>query len=48
MQNSDNKNVVWVRRHAQYRFKSGLSRREFCEKRRLKRSTLDYSFCRLG
>ena len=35
------------RRRAQY-CNSGLSRRAFCDKYQLKRSTLDYWFCRLG
>jgi hypothetical protein len=43
----DNKSALWGRRRAQYR-NSGLSRRAFCEKHHLKRSTLDYWFCRLG
>jgi hypothetical protein len=47
MQQTDNKSALWERRRAQYR-NSGLSRRAFCEKYHLKRSTLDYWFCRLG
>ena len=47
MQQRDNKSALWERRRAQYR-NSGLSRRAFCEKHHLKRSTLDYWFCRLG
>lgn len=47
MQQRENKSGLWERRRAQYR-NSGLSRREFCEKHHLKRSTLDYWFCRLG
>jgi len=47
MQQRDNKSALWERRRTQYR-NSGLSRRAFCEKHHLKRSTLDYWFCRLG
>ena len=47
MQQRENKSALWERRRAQYR-DSGLSRRAFCEKHHLKRSTLDYWFCRLG
>jgi len=47
MQQRDKKSALWERRRAQYR-SSGLSRRAFCEKHRLKLSTLDYWFCRLG
>jgi hypothetical protein len=47
MQQRDNKSALWERRRAQYR-NSGLSRKEFCKKYHLKRSTLDYWFCRLG
>jgi hypothetical protein len=47
MQQRDNKSALWERRRAQYR-NSGLSRRAFCKKYHLKRSTLDYWFCRLG
>jgi hypothetical protein len=47
MQQKDNKSALWEHRRAQYRT-SGLSRRAFCEKYHLKRSTLDYWFCRLG
>jgi len=47
MQQKENKSALWERRRAQYR-NSGLSRRAFCEKHHLKRSTLDYWFCRLG
>lgn len=36
-----------IGRHAQYR-KSGLSRKAFCERHHLKRSTLVCWFCRLG
>jgi hypothetical protein len=47
MEQRDNKSALWERRRAQYR-NSGLSRRAFCQKYHLKRSTLDYWFCRLG
>jgi hypothetical protein len=47
MQQKENTSALWERRRAQYR-NSGLSRRAFCEKYHLKRSTLDYWFCRLG
>ena len=47
MQQRENKSALWERRRAQYR-NSGPSRRAFCEKQHLKRSTLDYWFCRLG
>ncbi len=47
MQQRDNKSALWERRRAQYR-NSGLSRRAFCGKHHLKRSTLDYWFWRLG
>jgi len=47
MQQKDSKSALWERRRTQYR-NSGLSRRAFCEKHHLKRSTLDYWFCRLG
>jgi len=47
MKQRENKNALWERRRAQYR-NSGLSRRGFCEKHHLKRSTLDYWFWRLG
>jgi hypothetical protein len=46
MQQRDNKSALWEHRRAQYR-NSGLGRRAFCEKHHLKRSTLDYWFCRL-
>ena len=47
MQQKENKSALWERRRAQYK-KSGLSRKAFCAKHHLKRSTLDYWFCRLG
>ena len=47
MKQRESKSALWERRRAQYR-SSGLSRRAFCEKHHLKRSTLDYWFCRLG
>jgi hypothetical protein len=47
MQQKENKSTLWERRRAQYK-KSGLSRKAFCAKNHLKRSTLDYWFCRLG
>ena len=47
MQPKENKSALWERRRAQYK-KSGLSRKAFCAKHHLKRSTLDYWFCRLG
>jgi hypothetical protein len=38
---------LWKRRRKQFR-KSGLTRRAFCSKNRLKISTLDYWFARIG
>ena len=43
---SKGKAALWQRRHEEYR-KSGLSRRAFCQRFRLKLSTLDYWFGRL-
>lgn len=47
MQQTKNaKLALWKQRHERYRA-SELTRRAFCEKHHLKRSTLDYWFCRL-
>jgi hypothetical protein len=47
MQPKEGKLTVWEQRRQRY-LKSGLSRKAFCAKHGLKRSTLDYWFCRIG
>ena len=47
MQLKNRKLTVWEQRRQRY-LKSGLSRKAFCTKHGLKRSTLDCWFCRLG
>jgi hypothetical protein len=47
MQSKNGRLTVWEQRRQRY-LKSGLSRKAFCTKNGLKRSTLDYWFCRLG
>ena len=43
---SKEKAALWKRRHEEYR-SSGLSRKAFCQRFKLKVSTLDYWFARL-
>lgn len=38
---------LWKQRRSEYR-KSGLSRKAFCAKHRMKLSSLDYWFCRIS
>jgi hypothetical protein len=45
--NSDEKQVYWRRKLQEYR-QSGLSRRQFCEGNRIRMTTFDYWFRRLG
>jgi len=45
--NSNEKQAYWRVKLQEYQ-QSGLSRREFCERNRIKKSRLDYWFRRLG
>ncbi len=45
--NRDEKQTYWGEKLQEYR-QSGLSRREFCERSRIRKTTLDYWFRRLG
>jgi hypothetical protein len=45
--NSNEKQAFWRGKLQEYR-QSGLSRREYCERNRLKKTRLDYWFRRLG
>jgi hypothetical protein len=45
--NRDEKQTYWRQKLQEYR-QSGLSRREYCERNRIRKTTLDYWFRRLG
>ena len=45
--NSEERWAYWRAKLQEYR-KSGLSRREFCERNRIKKSRMDYWFRRIG